>query len=110
MKRKDRDRVFRQQADGNKQREAMSIILPVDTITITIDNRTNQASMQTSRALPIPHVCLIFSQLAVQLLSQMMRQVAGQMGLVGNTPAPMPEACEARNEATNEGGNGITKP
>ena len=71
------------------------IIKPIDTITLTIDNRTQpcKVDMRTSSNMPIPFVINIFSNLISQLSAQMAQAMAaGQVppGIPGNNPADNP--------------------
>ena len=73
------------------------IILPVDTILIEIDNRTNpvRVNMRPSREMPIPLVINIFSNLISQLSAQLAAAMAG--GMPTATPPATPKTQEGNS-------------
>lgn len=76
------------------------IIKPIDTITLTIDNRTQpcKVDMKTSSDMPIPFVINIFSNLISQLSAQMAQAMAAGMPL--KAPETIPDAGKGGSNGT----------
>lgn len=68
----------------------MSLIMPRDTIEITIDNTRNPPSleMKCSRDMPAPYVAMLLGQLIASLMSQVMTQIIPPLPDLGQKPFP----------------------
>lgn len=77
------------------------IISPVDTITLTLDNRVEppRVDMKLSRDLPIPLVCAIFASLIGNLQGQLSAQLAATAPILApaGPPPTLPPAGESSN-------------
>jgi hypothetical protein len=86
----------------------MPIIKPYDTITITVDNRTqpSKVDMKTSSELPIPFIAAILNNLAFQLMQQLSAQLAAGVPVQIHKTALQDETSDKTQEKPQGGPNG----